>query len=141
MSTNWVQDIESMHQKYGVGDWVEKHADNPDVLKQFLLFRYCFLQEEMIETLKAISNNDSEEVVDGLIDLCVVAIGTLEAYGIDVNKAWDEVLNANMNKTPGVKPGRPNPLGLPDLIKPAGWKAPNHEGNHGNLPIALQKSV
>ena len=74
---------------------------------------------------------DGEEIVDGLIDLCVVAIGTLDAFGVDAYKAWDEVLKANMSKNVGVKEGRPNPLGLPDLMKPEGWQAPSHQGNHG----------
>ena len=78
---------------------------------------------------------NAEDVVDALIDLCVVAIGTLDIFGIDPYKAWDEVLKANMNKTPGVNPSRPNPLNLPDLIKPAGWSAPSHAENHGNLGI------
>ena len=72
-----------------------------------------------------------KRVVDGLIDLCVVAIGTLDAMGVNVHKAWDEVLTANMAKEVGVKESRPNPLGLPDLIKPEGWIAPVHFPNHG----------
>jgi predicted HAD superfamily Cof-like phosphohydrolase len=86
-----------------------------------------------METEAALTHNDSEEIVDGLIDLCVVAIGTLDAFGIDAHKAWDEVLKANLSKEVGVKESRPNPLGLPDLIKPEGWEAPSHEGNHGKL--------
>jgi hypothetical protein len=42
-----------------------------------------------------------------------------------------------MAKSPGVKEGRPNPFGLPDLIKPEGWEAPNHEGNHGDIAKAF----
>jgi len=38
-----------------------------------------------------------------------------------------------MNKRVGIKPERPNPLGLPDLIKPKGWKAPIHKTNHGKF--------
>jgi len=38
-----------------------------------------------------------------------------------------------MSKEPGVKESRPNPLGLPDLIKPEGWEGPNHEDNHAYL--------
>jgi hypothetical protein len=38
-----------------------------------------------------------------------------------------------MNKKVGIKETRPNPLGLPDLIKPKDWKAPSHKGNHGKL--------
>jgi len=89
------------------------------------------LQEELDEMKNAAKNNDAEEIVDALIDLCVVAIGTLDAYGVNAYKAWDEVHAANMSKEVGIKASRPNPLGLPDLIKPEGWTAPSHEGNHG----------
>jgi len=130
MSNDWVKDIRDMHAHYGMH---EKFAEFDDKKKKlFLEFRARFLQEELDELKDNTSN--PEEVVDALIDLCVVAIGTLDAYGIDSYKAWDEVLRANMNKRVGVKPGRPNPLGLPDLMKPEGWTAPSHEGNHGNLP-------
>jgi len=134
MSKDWVKDINDMHTKYGVKEAVEK-MNNLD-LRTFLNFRINFLKEELNETIDAASNAgyvDCEEVVDGLIDLCVVAIGTLDAFGIDSNKAWDAVLEANMNKEVGIKESRPNPLGLPDLIKPEGWTAPSHEGNYGDL--------
>ena len=87
-----------------------------------------------MEPFVAFTNRDAEEIVDGLIDLCVVAIGTLDAFGVDANKAWNEVLKANLSKEVGIKPERPNPLGLPDLVKPEGWQAPNHEDNHGKFP-------
>jgi|TARA_B100001094_G_scaffold248976_1_gene246146 hypothetical protein len=131
MSQNWVKDINEMQAKYGVHDWIE-NADK-DKLRHYLTFRVDFLREELDETEAAMVNMDAEEIVDGLIDLCVVAIGTLDAFGVDPYKAWDEVLKANMNKRVGVKEGRPNPLGLPDLMKPADWKAPSHEGNYGKL--------
>ena len=38
-----------------------------------------------------------------------------------------------MNKEVGEKPSRPNPLGVPDLIKPDTWYPPSHEGNHGKF--------
>ena len=131
MSQNWVKDINEMQSKYGVHDWIE-NADK-DKLRFYLQFRVDFLREELDETESALVDMDAEEIVDGLIDLCVVAIGTLDAFGVDPYKAWDEVLKANMNKRVGVKEGRPNPLGLPDLMKPADWKAPSHEGNYGKL--------
>ena len=129
MSTNWVSDINMMHQKYGVHAWTK--TASPYDLKKFIEFRLDFIKEEYDETREAIVNEDAEEIVDGLIDLCVVAIGTLDALGINSIDAWDAVLEANMAKEVGVKESRPNPLGLPDLIKPASWTAPSHEGNHG----------
>jgi hypothetical protein len=130
---DWVKDIRDMQFKYGVHKWIHDNKDNNDNLKRYLEFRIDFLKEELDETESALISMDSEEIVDGLIDLCVVAIGTLDAFGVDPYKAWDEVLKANLNKTVGVKPERPNPLGLPDLIKPEGWEGPSHEGNHGKL--------
>jgi len=97
----------------------------------FLEFRVKFLKEELTELEDNLDN--PEEIVDALIDLCVVAIGTLDAFDIDAYKAWDEVHKANMSKEVGIKASRPNPLNLPDLIKPTGWQAPSHEGNHGLL--------
>lgn len=128
---NWASDIRVMHSKYGVRPAVDKM--DKETLESFLQFRLNFLQEELDETQNAYFEDDPTEIVDGLIDLCVVAIGTLDAFGVDVQKAWLEVLRANMQKEVGVKEGRPNPLGLPDLIKPEGWVAPNHEGNTGKL--------
>ena len=130
MSKDWVKDIHLMQAKYLTRSWVNA---NPENLKKFLEFRVDFLKEELMETQAALTNNDAEEIVDGLIDLCVVAIGTLDAFGVDPYKAWDAVLEANMNKEVGKKPTRPNPLGVPDLIKPEGWTAPSHEGNHGKF--------
>ena len=95
MSKDWVKDIHLMQGKYLTRQWVN---DNPEKLKDFLAFRLDFLEEELTETVKAFAMNDGEELVDGLIDLCVVAIGTLDAFGIDPYKAWDEVLKANMEK-------------------------------------------
>ena len=129
MITNWVCDIADMHDKYGTNEAVRKL--DSEKLRKFLEFRVAFLEEELTE-LKDNMNNP-EEIVDALIDLCVVAIGTLDAFEIDSYKAWNEVHKANMNKEVGVKESRPNPLGLPDLIKPEGWTAPSHAGNHGIL--------
>ena len=138
MSENWVDDINAMHKKFGVHDWFKAELKkDPNKLKEFLEFRMKMVQEEVDETNEAIQHKDPEEIVDGLIDICVFAIGTLDAFGIDAYKAWDEIYNANMMKNVGVKEGRPNPLGLPDLIKPDNWKNPSHEGNHGNLHNAL----
>ena len=134
MSKDWVKDIYLMQGKYLTRQWVK---DNPEKWKAFLDFRIDFIREELEETEAALVSMDAEEIVDGLIDLCVVAIGTLDAFGVDPYKAWDEVLQANMAKEVGKKPSRPNPLGVPDLVKPDNWENPSHEGNHGSLHNAL----
>lgn len=130
MSKDWVKDIHDMQTKYQTREWVN---NNKDKLRDFLEFRVDFLEEELSETSAALVNADAEEIVDGLIDLCVVAIGTLDAFGVDPYKAWDEVLKANMQKEVGRKSTRPNPLGVPDLVKPDNWEAPDHSDNHGKF--------
>jgi hypothetical protein len=123
---SWVEDIHQMHVKYGVHAVVDQF--DAEKLKRFLEFRINFLQEELDE-LKTADNAD--DAVDALIDLCVIAIGTLDLFKVDSHKAWVEVYKANMAKSVGVKESRPNPLGLPDLIKPEGWQAPTHVDNVG----------
>ena len=135
--SDWANDIYMMHNKFGVKEWFEANKDNKDLMDKYLRFRLSMCKEELDETLAAIDNKDPEEIVDGLIDLCVFAIGTLDVFNIDAHKAWDSVYEANMSKSPGVKEGRPNPFGLPDLIKPDGWTAPSHEDNHGDFSNAL----
>jgi hypothetical protein len=129
MSRDWPADIKEMHDKFGVNP-VVRNMDR-DKLYAFLEFRVRFLQEELEEIQKS---KTADDVVDGLIDLCVVAIGTLNAFDIDSYEAWNRVHSANMAKEIGIKASRPNPLGLPDLIKPEGWKPPTHEDNTGLLP-------
>lgn len=140
MSNDWSKDIHEMHEKYGVHEWFENHKEDKDLMAKYLRFRLKMCMEELDETIDAaLFDHNEEEVVDGLIDLVVFSIGTLDVFGVDSQKAWDAVLEANMNKKAGAKPGRPNPFGLPDLLKPAGWKPPSHEGNHGNFDKAIKK--
>lgn len=133
--TDWVGDIHRMHAYYGFRDKVQNLS--PEELRTFLGFRINFLEEELGELKDNIDN--PEEIVDALIDLCVVAIGTLDLFEIDAHRAWQQVDVANMSKEVGVKETRPNPLGLPDLVKPEGWEAPNHSGNYGLLIKMLEK--
>ena len=134
MSINWAEDMNRMHKKYGVHEAIEK-LDKKE-LRAYLSFRVRFLQEELDELKKATKPMvpiDAEETVDALIDLCVVAIGSLDAFGVNAYEAWNQVLAANLNKQVGIKESRPNPYGLPDLIKPEGWTPPDHSGNYGKI--------
>ena len=135
--SDWANDIYMMHSKFGVKEWFNANKGNKELMDKYLRFRLSMCKEELDETLDAIEAKDPEEIVDGLIDMCVFAIGTLDVFGIDANEAWDRVYQANMVKSVGIKEGRPNPFGLPDLIKPEGWEAPSHDGNHGDLEKAL----
>ena len=146
MSKNWVQDISDMTTKFGSKAKVKDFDD--EKLRAFLSFRANFLQEELDEMKRALTGYEvgtidgktaAEDTVDALIDLCVVAIEALNLLDVDSYDAWDRVYEANMKKQVGIKPSRPNPLGLPDLIKPAGWVSPTHDGNVGLLEKAFSK--
>lgn len=145
MSTNWVQDIADMHQKFGVNPVIRNF--DKEKFYAFLEFRRKFLQEELDEMQKAMNDFNegkvdavtaADDIVDALIDLCVVAIGTLDAYDVNAYAAWDRVHEKNMQKEVGIKASRPNPLGLPDLIKPEGWTAPTHRDNVGLVIKAFE---
>ena len=135
--SHWVEDIAAMHTKFGVNPIIRSF--DQEKLRTYLQFRIDFLQEELNEMKAAMSpdyakpESRADDTVDALIDLCVVAIGTLNAFDVDAYEAWNRVHGKNMEKEPGIKASRPNPLGLPDLIKPAGWTSPTHADNVGLL--------
>lgn len=132
---DWVADIEDMHDKFGVHPVVAKLS--PSQLRTYLKFRLDMQQEETTEAADAFAAGDADGVVDALIDNIVFAIGTLDIFKVDAYEAWARVREANMAKEPGTKPGRPNPYGFPDMLKPEGWVAPSHEGNLGLVAVAL----
>ncbi|WP_407304039.1 nucleoside triphosphate pyrophosphohydrolase family protein [Acinetobacter sp.] len=141
-SVDWVKDIAEMHTKFGVNPVIR--TLEPGQLQSFLEFRIDFLQEELDEMRAALHDpefkkNRADEVVDALIDLCVVAIGTLDAFDVNAHEAWRRVHEKNMQKNPGINPTRINPLGLPDLIKPQNWQPPSHIDNVGLLSKVFEK--
>lgn len=135
-TTFWPADIAEMHEKFGVNTVVNGLSN--EQLKTYLKFRLDMVQEEVTEAHTAFDAKDADGVVDALIDNIVFAIGTLDAFGVDAYTAWNRVHAANMAKNPGVKEGRPNPYGFPDLIKPAGWTAPTHVDNVGLISKAFE---
>lgn len=137
MKKTQFEDIADMHQKFGVNQVVDTMP--PSKLLPYLKFRLDMCREELEETEAAFECQDAEEIVDGLIDLMVFAAGTLDVMGVDAQKAWSAVHEANMSKDVGVKEGRPNPFGFPDMIKPSDWVAPSHEGNHGIIPYVFSE--
>jgi predicted HAD superfamily Cof-like phosphohydrolase len=124
--SDWFNDIQQMHTKFKVYDAVDKF--DAETLRKFFELRKSMITEEYNELMEAKS---AEDFVDALIDLSVFIIGTLDLFKVNADLAWKEVFDANMSKSVGVKANRPNPLGLPDLIKPEGWQGPDHSNNHG----------
>ena len=87
MGKDWVEDIRDLHEMQGVHTWMKTATDEQK--KEFIKYRLSFLREELDETVQAYDDESPEEIVDGLIDLCVVAISTLDAFGVEVHASWD----------------------------------------------------
>tara|TARA_A100001015_G_scaffold144809_1_gene160657 strand:- start:42 stop:413 length:372 start_codon:yes stop_codon:yes gene_type:complete len=60
--------------------------------------RYSLIQEELDELKQAINNKDLLEVADALTDILYVTYGAGHAFGIDLDKCFQEVQNSNMSK-------------------------------------------
>ena len=60
--------------------------------------RISLIQEELDELKDAMSKNDILEVADALTDLLYVTYGAGHAFGIDLDKCFNEVQNSNMSK-------------------------------------------
>jgi len=60
--------------------------------------RYDLIKEELEELKEAMENKDLLEVADALTDILYVAYGAGHAFGIDLDKCFEEVQNSNMSK-------------------------------------------
>ena len=60
--------------------------------------RYNLIREELDELKQAINNKDILEVADALTDILYVTYGAGHAFGIDLDKCFEEVQNSNMSK-------------------------------------------
>ena len=60
--------------------------------------RLDLIKEELDELKDAIDKKDLLEVADALTDILYVTYGAGHAFGIDLDKCFDEVQNSNMSK-------------------------------------------
>ena len=60
--------------------------------------RINLINEELEEFKEAIKNNDLKEVADALTDILYVTYGAGHAFGVDLDKCFEEVQNSNMSK-------------------------------------------
>tara|TARA_B100000035_G_C20898052_1_gene508072 strand:+ start:517 stop:888 length:372 start_codon:yes stop_codon:yes gene_type:complete len=60
--------------------------------------RISLIEEELKELKDAMESNNLIEVADALTDILYVTYGAGHAFGIDLDKCFDEVQNSNMSK-------------------------------------------
>tara|TARA_B100000768_G_C11092983_1_gene295789 strand:+ start:100 stop:471 length:372 start_codon:yes stop_codon:yes gene_type:complete len=78
------------------GQEIKEKADFPD--EKITSLRHDLIKEELEELKEAIENKDIKEVADALTDILYVTYGAGHAFGIDLDKCFQEVQSSNMSK-------------------------------------------
>jgi len=65
---------------------------------KILKLRYDLIKEELDEFEQAIKEKNLKEIADSLTDILYVTYGAGHAFGIDLDKCFDEVQRSNMSK-------------------------------------------
>jgi|TARA_B110000967_G_scaffold171988_1_gene182786 predicted HAD superfamily Cof-like phosphohydrolase len=78
------------------GQEVKSKAEFPK--EKIVQLRYELIKEELEELNQAIKEKDIKEVADALADILYVTYGTGHAFGIDLDKCFNEVQQSNMSK-------------------------------------------
>ena len=85
------------------GQEIKEKASFPD--DKITNLRYDLIEEELNELKEAMDKKDIKEVADALTDILYVTYGAGHAFGIDLDKCFEEVQNSNMSKLgPNGKP-------------------------------------
>jgi NTP pyrophosphatase (non-canonical NTP hydrolase) len=125
MSTNFAS-VAAMYMQFGMGR--VNPNDPPHLIDgRTASFRIAALGEELEELAASYAADDLPNIADALVDLVVFAMGTAVLHNLPWEELFEEVMRANSSKVtgPGVKV---RGYGLPDLLKPEGWKPPDIEG-------------
>ena len=78
------------------GQEIKEKADFPN--QKITLLRYDLIREELDELKEAIDKKDLKEVADALTDILYVTYGAGHAFGINLDKCFEEVQKSNMSK-------------------------------------------
>ena len=78
------------------GQNVKNKAEFPD--EKIINLRYDLIVEELEELKTALREKNIQEVADALTDILYVTYGAGHAFGINLDKCFDEVQNSNMSK-------------------------------------------
>ena len=78
------------------GQDVKDKASFPS--EKIINLRSALIEEELSELKEAVNNRNLTEVADALADILYVTYGAGHAFGINLDKCFDEVQNSNMSK-------------------------------------------
>ena len=91
---NNFQSVKKFMQTFG--QEVKDKAEFPN--EKTTKLRYELIKEELEELDQAIKKKDIKEVADALTDILYVTYGAGHAFGIDLDKCFNEVQQSNMSK-------------------------------------------
>jgi predicted HAD superfamily Cof-like phosphohydrolase len=75
---------------------VKSNPSFPD--DNIIKLRINLIKEELLELEEALNEKNIEETADALTDILYVTYGAGHAFGIDLDKCFDEVQKSNMSK-------------------------------------------
>ena len=78
------------------GQEIKEKAGFPS--EKITSLRFALIKEELDELKDAMYNKDIKEVADALTDILYVTYGAGHAFGINLDKCFEEVQNSNMSK-------------------------------------------
>ena len=78
------------------GQEIKEKAEFPS--DKIMSLRHDLIKEELDELKEAIDNKNITEVADALTDILYVTYGAGHAFGINLDKCFDEVQNSNVSK-------------------------------------------
>jgi len=78
------------------GQEVKNKAELPN--EKIVQLRYELIKEELDELNQAIEDKDLQEIADALTDILYVTYGAGHAFGINLDKCFNEVQQSNMSK-------------------------------------------
>ena len=103
------------------GQEIKEKAEFPN--DKIVSLRYDLIREELEELKEAFNKKDIKEVADALTDILYVTYGAGHAFGIDLDKCFDEVQNSNMSKLG--KDGKPIYNNMGKVMKGPNYFKPN----------------
>ena len=78
------------------GQEIKEKAEFPN--EKIIKLRYALIKEELEELKEAIEQKDIIEIADALTDILYVTYGAGHAFGINLDKCFNEVQESNMSK-------------------------------------------
>ena len=110
------KDVEAFHKKFKLG-----YKGPPRLLEHKISdARYRHLFEELQELASGNGKRDKEKILDALVDIVYVALGTAYLQGFNFDEAWRRIHKTNMKKIRMAT--KRSPL---DVVKPVGWRPPD----------------